>query len=524
MPYPDGATTKNRKLRIFLCHASEDKNSALTLYDRLRNDQFEPWLDAKDLLPGQDWDAQIRKAVGLSDVVIVCLSHQSIGKTGYVQKEIVRALDTAQEKPEETIFIIPARLEECEVPSRLRNLHWVDLFSDDGYGRLVLALRARVQQLHFNRGAKKRVQGRPSGQDSSRRRGSGDRFRDREAKTKEIIGFAPAMVDVNIECQCSPNDYIATLNDFDARPGRWSTIDSMERLESLVMRISGRDLDSFMAAGRDTEVGSTIAGSLIAFNPQCTLKRSIHVAIGLDSSGNPNVYAKFVLDSLRERGLATIGVQWIGTTDICVSTHHKAVPDRTMIVYRGLLKPRQRLRLGTGPSHLFLVSAFEIARGFFDLDPALLIQTESALAIGLGDRQILDQKLSPQIKNLIREGVVAYLFGDISEYKQCFHGSKFASEVRDVLRTLETYSRKFPCTFLVTAGATGMYGVTHGKAHFVPTHDVVGLVNTNGAGDAAAGGFLSTHLATHDVNKSLSYALERAEQVLRMPNISLGDK
>jgi len=61
-------------------------------------------------------------------------------KSGYVQKEIRYALDVADEKPENAIFLIPCRLEECEVPERLRAYHWVNLFQDSGFSGLVRAL------------------------------------------------------------------------------------------------------------------------------------------------------------------------------------------------------------------------------------------------------------------------------------------------------------------------------------------------------------------------------------------------
>jgi hypothetical protein len=88
----------SRALRVFLCHASADKPAVRELYQRLRAAGFEPWLDEEDLLPGQDWQYEIPKAVRQSDVVIVCLSRGSITKAGYVQKEIKFALDAADEQ------------------------------------------------------------------------------------------------------------------------------------------------------------------------------------------------------------------------------------------------------------------------------------------------------------------------------------------------------------------------------------------------------------------------------------------
>jgi len=51
------------------------------LYKRLRADGFKPWLDEEDLVGGQDWDPEIRKAVQNSHLFIVCLSRTSAGKT-----------------------------------------------------------------------------------------------------------------------------------------------------------------------------------------------------------------------------------------------------------------------------------------------------------------------------------------------------------------------------------------------------------------------------------------------------------
>lgn len=140
-------TEQNRRLRVFLCHASGDKQFVRDLYARLMADGFDPWLDEKDLLPGQRWQEEIPAAVRKSDVVIVCLSKQSVNKEGYLQREIRYALDEAEEKPEGTIFIIPARIEEVAVPRRLSEWQWADLFNNDGYERLLAALDRREQAL-----------------------------------------------------------------------------------------------------------------------------------------------------------------------------------------------------------------------------------------------------------------------------------------------------------------------------------------------------------------------------------------
>lgn len=80
------------------------------------------------------------------DVFLVCLSARSVTKRGYLNREIVTALDIADEQPEGAIFIIPVRLEPCSVPDRLSRWQWVNLYEDGGYERLRAALRARAEQ------------------------------------------------------------------------------------------------------------------------------------------------------------------------------------------------------------------------------------------------------------------------------------------------------------------------------------------------------------------------------------------
>jgi hypothetical protein len=146
---------ESKRLKVFLCHAHSDAAAVRDLFRYLRREGVDVWLDKESLLPGADWEFEIRKAVRASDVVVVCLSKQ-FNQAGFRQKEVRIALDTALEKPEGEIFIIPARLEECESLPSLEKWHWVDLFEEGGRQKLIHALRARADQI----GARLRRRGR----------------------------------------------------------------------------------------------------------------------------------------------------------------------------------------------------------------------------------------------------------------------------------------------------------------------------------------------------------------------------
>jgi TIR domain len=122
------------------------KGRVRQLSAQLRKVGIDPWLDEEKLLPGQDWRMEIARALRDTHAVVVCLSQQSVTRAGYVQKEIVSALDIADEQPEGAIFIVPVKLEECDVPQRLSRWHWVHL-DEKGFDRLVDTLTKRAESL-----------------------------------------------------------------------------------------------------------------------------------------------------------------------------------------------------------------------------------------------------------------------------------------------------------------------------------------------------------------------------------------
>ena len=139
-------------IQIFLAHASEDKDAVIDLYNRLKAKGFKPWLDKVDLLPGQSWRAKIPKAIRESDVFIACLSKDSVAKQGYIQREFRMALQKMGDMPPGKIYLIPVRLDDCQVPElrqeeygiNLADLQWVDLFRKGEFERLVKSI-----ELHF---------------------------------------------------------------------------------------------------------------------------------------------------------------------------------------------------------------------------------------------------------------------------------------------------------------------------------------------------------------------------------------
>lgn len=145
-------------LRIFLAHASEDKDRVIQLYERLEEGGYRPWLDKKDLIPGQNWRTVIPEIIRTSEVFIACISQNSVNKDGYIQNELRTALETYANKPQDSIYLIPLRLDDCPIPNlrgsdhgaKLSDLHRVNYFESDGFQQLLKALEHAKQSTNFS--------------------------------------------------------------------------------------------------------------------------------------------------------------------------------------------------------------------------------------------------------------------------------------------------------------------------------------------------------------------------------------
>jgi len=133
--------------RVFLAYAAEDLTTVRKLYSALATAGFDPWLDKKKLLPGQNWPRSIETAIENSDFFIACFSRRSTAKRGCFQSELRYALECANRVAFDEIYFLPVRFEECEVPPRIaRHLQYVSLFPDwdEGVRALVQAMRDQI--------------------------------------------------------------------------------------------------------------------------------------------------------------------------------------------------------------------------------------------------------------------------------------------------------------------------------------------------------------------------------------------
>lgn len=151
--YPDAAAGYRFEPRtlpqVFIAYVKEDEVQAGLLCDALDDAGFSPWIDTRNLMPGQNWPRAIETAIETSDFFAPCFSSNSVSKWGGFQAEIRYALDCARRVPLDEIFIVPLRLDACRVPRSLqKELHYIDLFPDwkAGVARLLAAMHRELNR------------------------------------------------------------------------------------------------------------------------------------------------------------------------------------------------------------------------------------------------------------------------------------------------------------------------------------------------------------------------------------------
>lgn len=149
---------KNRTNKsIFLSYASPDRERVIPFYDFLLTNGFSPWMDAKQLLLGQNWEFEVKKALDSALVIVIFVSENSVNRTGFVQKELRIAFSKLQERPLHHLYVIPVILDRSTViPTQLADLQYIFADSVDLYNRLLEALNYQLHQVGITQDQVKR--------------------------------------------------------------------------------------------------------------------------------------------------------------------------------------------------------------------------------------------------------------------------------------------------------------------------------------------------------------------------------
>lgn len=144
----------NDKPIVFIAYVNEDKDKVEDLHEMLSMDgsPVNPWMYEKDKTPGLKWRKEIEEIIEKSKFVIICLSNNSFKKgRSFFHKENRLALKITGELPDNTIFLLPVRLEECPIPDysvgeqNLKDLNYEDFFKEGGFQKIIEAINKELK-------------------------------------------------------------------------------------------------------------------------------------------------------------------------------------------------------------------------------------------------------------------------------------------------------------------------------------------------------------------------------------------
>ena len=136
---------------VFLSYCHEDRERVSELRRALMDAGYQVWWD-QDILPGQDWRREIKRALKNAHALVACFSESTAKRyRSGIFPELRDAIGIYRELAPGRTFIIPVRLDSCAIPDLdidstrdLTDLQYLDLFPasawSDGISALVRSL------------------------------------------------------------------------------------------------------------------------------------------------------------------------------------------------------------------------------------------------------------------------------------------------------------------------------------------------------------------------------------------------
>lgn len=127
---------------VFICHVSEDEESATFLYQEFKNADLDPWLDKSNLMGGDEWDKEIKRILKVADYFVVVHSKKLAARPeGYVFREIDFALERKPDFRKGIRFIIPIQIDDTPLIEDLEKFQSVDLTDKKNINNLIYTIK-----------------------------------------------------------------------------------------------------------------------------------------------------------------------------------------------------------------------------------------------------------------------------------------------------------------------------------------------------------------------------------------------
>jgi hypothetical protein len=128
-----------KNYKVFIAHASENKSSARKIAERLTKSGYQAWFDEWEIKVGDSIVDRINDGIQDSAFMVVLFSKDSVNKP-WVKKEMNSGLMIELNK--RNVFVLPALLEDCEIPPLFSDKRYADFTKsfDNGFDELIKSL------------------------------------------------------------------------------------------------------------------------------------------------------------------------------------------------------------------------------------------------------------------------------------------------------------------------------------------------------------------------------------------------
>jgi sugar/nucleoside kinase (ribokinase family) len=338
-------------------------------------------------------------------------------------------------------------------------------------------------------------------------------------KKHEIISISPAIVDIACDLTTKEKIYLELCQILDSKPGEWKPVDSQKEIESLLGLVAGvtnfsieNDLDLLtQTVGVNMEAGSSGLNLLSALIRTQRENSAILSAVGSDSVGHPDNLASFFGRDARKIGIYQYSIPQQGSTPLVLVFSHREQPDKVTAMHPGVASQIESLPNGISKSRIVRIDAYDLLR-----DPAstslnqLMSSGKVPISLGLGNSSILTGKLKNDILKHIANGKITYLTGNADEFSSLLD----ISNLQNLENAIGLNIGRLAPYVLLTMGDKGMLGFKENKPIVQKSFRQAKAINTSGAGDVAAGVFLSGILSGQDFSLTLKEAAYFSSQVV----------
>ena len=140
---------KTREILTFISYSRKDEIIIYEIYHYLKEENLNPWLDQEDILGGEKWKLAIQRAIKNSSGFVFGLSENSRNPRGTLLWERRMGLNLVEKMPDEAIYLVPLRLDSCEIPPSISELNVIDWDKGKNREKLSQSLKEGLKRSQY---------------------------------------------------------------------------------------------------------------------------------------------------------------------------------------------------------------------------------------------------------------------------------------------------------------------------------------------------------------------------------------